>query len=92
MHKEIVINADPKETRVAILEDKQLVEPAIRETGNQRDAVADLFDLADLLEPGLRRQRRHRPAQRRKPTIQFFSECRHGFSTRGAPVRRCRAN
>ena len=42
MHKEIVIHADPKETRVAILEDKSLVE-LLAERPDTRRIVGDIY-------------------------------------------------
>ena len=42
MQKSIVINADPKETRVAILEDKQLVELLV-ERPDERRIVGDIY-------------------------------------------------
>jgi ribonuclease G len=42
MHKSIVINADPKETRVAILEEKELVELLV-ERPEERRIVGDIY-------------------------------------------------
>jgi ribonuclease G len=42
MHKSIIINADPKETRVAILEDKELVELLV-ERPDERRIVGDIY-------------------------------------------------
>ncbi|NNF06986.1 MAG: Rne/Rng family ribonuclease [Candidatus Eisenbacteria bacterium] len=42
MHKEIIINSDPKETRVAILEDKQLVE-LLAERPEERRIIGDIY-------------------------------------------------
>jgi ribonuclease G len=42
MQKSIIINADPKETRVAILEDKQLVELLV-ERPDERRIVGDIY-------------------------------------------------
>ena len=42
MHKSIIINADPKETRVAILEDKLLVELLV-ERPDERRIVGDIY-------------------------------------------------
>ena len=42
MHKAIIINANPKETRVAILEDRQLVE-LLAERPDERRIVGDIY-------------------------------------------------
>jgi ribonuclease G len=42
MHKSIIINADPKETRVAILEDRDLVELLV-ERPDERRIVGDIY-------------------------------------------------
>src|SRR5512140_1473518 len=42
MRKEIVVNADPNETRIAILEDRQLVELLV-ERPDERRIVGDIY-------------------------------------------------
>src|SRR5512132_2909175 len=42
MRKEIIVNADPNETRIAILEDRQLVELLV-ERPDERRIVGDIY-------------------------------------------------
>ena len=72
------------EAELSLVEAQKLIEPARGQAGNERDAVADLLDAADLFEPAARARRcrawpgfaraRHPPGVRRGLVMRELAE------------------